>query len=641
MKTLLAISLCFILILPVYATEQSSDESINKLMSLELEELLTISVASKREETIVSAPGIISIITSKDIQNYGANDLRDLLQRLPNTYGINTGLFRDSTTSIRGQSPGALDNHVLILLNGRPVRDDFNGTIAAPVYRNMPLEIIDKIEVIRGPGSVLYGTNAFAGAINIVTKKPSEKMEGSVTGGYGSFNTTSASAAVSQKVEGVDLAFAGKYLNSDGWPFNLTDEAGVYSSKDYTKKNYGYFGQGSYKGLTMTGFSGRDNEIILPGLPVVWSSPNITSDWERNFFDGQYEHDLAYGWKGKFNFTLNNTNGNSQGRLRNFNSFLFEPSISGVLFDKVNTVAGFTYEKQDGSLITENVSYSSDRYSAYLQSDYSPLSFLKLIAGVQVNKQQDLDYNFSPRGGAIFTLNSNTGVKLLYGEAYRSAAAVEQLTTLVSVGNPGLKPEKNATFDAQLFYSTPKLYSALTYYKTHQTDTIVAIPDPLGVRQVNRGTIDYQGIELEAKASITQHLDLTGSISKQFNKDNTGNTDIGRVPEIMVKTGMVYTWEKGYTLGLFNSYFSDAEGLPGSRPVNPLADSYNFLTANASIKLRKATGLDIPDLTLNLYGDNLLNNNSVYFPEVGRGVINTIPIWSGRAFYGSIKFQFK
>lgn len=614
---------------------------MEKLVALDIEELMTISVASKREERIEDAPGVVSVITAKDIERYGANDLRDLFQRLPNTYGFSTSLFRDTPTSIRGMAPGGSDNHVLILLNGRPMREGFTGTITAPVYRNMPLEVVEKIEVIRGPGSALYGTNAFAGVINIVTKKPSEKLDGSATGGYGSFNTTSGSASVSQKVNDVDLTVAGRYVNSDGWPFQETDRNNVYNSKNYAQQNYGYFGQGAYKGLTLTGFSGRDYENVLLGAPGTWATQNMTGDWERNFFDGQYEHDLSNNWKGKFNFTYNNVNGNSQGRMRSFDDFLFEPSISGVVFNKVNTVVGFTYVKQQGELITEGVDYSNDRYGAYIQNDYSPLSFLKLIAGVQVNKEQSIsNYNFCPRGGAIINFNPNSGLKLLYGQAFRSATGAEQLPTAISPASPGLHPEKNATFDSQLFYSSHKYYAALTYYNTHQTDTIRSVVDPLGLRNVNSGWINFQGIELEGKAEITQQLELTGSLSRQFNIDDTGNTGIGLVPALMIKTGVSYNWEKGYTLGLFNSHFSAAQQLAGSLPYNPPATSYNLLTANLSMKLRKVTGLEgMPDMTFNLYGDNLLKSGSVYFPTVG-GVVNTLPIQSGRAFFGSIKLGF-
>ncbi|MBI4384482.1 MAG: TonB-dependent receptor plug domain-containing protein [Nitrospinae bacterium] len=625
---------------PVHATEPRGDTaSMEELLSLDIEELMAISVASKREERIENAPGVISVITARDIENYGATDLRDLLLRLPNTYGYSTGLFRDSITSIRGQAPSGLDNHALILLNGRPLRESFNGTITAPVYRNIPLEIIKRIEVVRGPGSVLYGSNAFAGAINIVTKEPAEKLQGSVTAGYASYHTAFTSGAAGQKIDGAGLMVAGKFLDSDGWPFRAVDESGIDNTRDFARRGRGLFARGSYKGTTLTAFSGRNDDNIYAGL-AGWRGTNFTSNWERNFFDAQFDRDLPRDWKGKFNFTYNGTDGDSQGRRRNIDEFLFEPSASGTLFERINAVAGFTYQKIEAQLITERVPYSNDRFGAYLQGDYSPLSYLKLIAGLQVNKPQGIDYDFSPRGGVIVNFNPDSGVKLLYGEAFRSATAAEQTTTAVSVGDPGLLPEKVSTFDAQLFHVTPKYYAALTYYRSHQTDTIKVISDPIGLKIVNRGSIDYQGIELEGKAAVTQRIDLTGSISRQYNYDDTGNADIGRVPKLMIKTGMAYNWDKGYSLGLFNSYFSASGRMPGSRPVNPAADSYNFLTANASMKIRKVTGLDgLPDLTLGLFGENLLDEN-LYFPEVGRGVINTIPLRSGRAFFGSVSLGF-
>jgi outer membrane receptor for ferrienterochelin and colicins len=161
----------FLVMVSTVSAKEKIDTDLEELLSYEIEDI-AVWVASKRKEKLSQAPGIVSVITTKDIQSYGANNLQDLLSRLPNVYVWGSGLARDNVVSIRGQVQTHLDNHVLILLNGRPIRGGTSSGVQLDIYRNFPLESIERIEMVRGPGSVLYGTNAFSGVINIVSKDP-------------------------------------------------------------------------------------------------------------------------------------------------------------------------------------------------------------------------------------------------------------------------------------------------------------------------------------------------------------------------------------------------------------------------------------------------------------------------------------
>ena len=149
----------------------SSEQEFNDLLEMDIEELITISIASKREESIENAPGVISIITSDEIKLFGAQNLRDILNRQTNMLVVGSHLFPDNQVSLRAALSAIEDNQVLYLLNGRPFTNTLGGGVHMDIYFNFPIDIIDQIEIIRGPGSVLYGTNAFTGIINIKTKQ--------------------------------------------------------------------------------------------------------------------------------------------------------------------------------------------------------------------------------------------------------------------------------------------------------------------------------------------------------------------------------------------------------------------------------------------------------------------------------------
>ena len=141
---------------------------------------ISVGIASKKEERVLDAPGIITVVTKEEIKSYGGNSLVDVLNRLPSVQLTWSDVFRDNVPGVRGQIATQYDNRMLLLLNGRPMRESMTGGFHYDILRSFPLEAIERIEFIRGPGSVLYGSSAFMGVINIVTKKPKDTTEGSV-----------------------------------------------------------------------------------------------------------------------------------------------------------------------------------------------------------------------------------------------------------------------------------------------------------------------------------------------------------------------------------------------------------------------------------------------------------------------------
>jgi len=107
---------------PSALATSSEDEYLEKLMSMDLTDLINveITVASKKTEKISEAPGVISVVTAKDIERFGAQILFDVLGRMPNVYTFGSGVFPENVVSIRSGTSTHVDNHTLILINGRP-----------------------------------------------------------------------------------------------------------------------------------------------------------------------------------------------------------------------------------------------------------------------------------------------------------------------------------------------------------------------------------------------------------------------------------------------------------------------------------------------------------------------------------------
>ena len=204
--------------LPGYAAELDSgsyDVALLEILDLSLEELLNIklTVASKSETSLALAPGIVSVITRSDIQLSGAKTLSDILNLVPGfTVGVALQGQLHPTLYVRGAF-SLFSKDVLMLKDGRRINDAISGG-GWTFTTDYPVGNIKQVEVIRGPGSALYGANAFAGVVNIITDRPADTQR--VTFRAGDFNAQIADIYASHSFnDDNDLNFFASFINNE------------------------------------------------------------------------------------------------------------------------------------------------------------------------------------------------------------------------------------------------------------------------------------------------------------------------------------------------------------------------------------------------------------------------------------------
>ena len=193
------------MLLPIYGfTGETSDLDDNGVLDFYGDEDF-ISIAIGEAQPIAKAPAVASVITSKEISRLGAKDIDQVLETIPGLHVGRDIIGYNSLFIFRGIYAD-FNPQVLLLVNGIPATNLFQGDRNV-VWGGMPVEAISRIEVIRGPGSALYGADAFAGVINIVTKSPKELRQPSGGISTGTFDTTRlwASGAGSSN----DLSYSG------------------------------------------------------------------------------------------------------------------------------------------------------------------------------------------------------------------------------------------------------------------------------------------------------------------------------------------------------------------------------------------------------------------------------------------------
>lgn len=642
-----------ILFLSIHARAKDMPDDV---FSLSLEELVNVNVEvitpSKKPELISHSPGIVSVFTDKEIALFGARDLGEVLSRIPGIQpfdSLNTGRSR---LTIRGDQPAFNNNHVLILLNGTPFnRESYTGGIWTQAsLLSVPLPMIKQIEVSRGPGSVLYGTNAFAGVVNIITKE-SDELEDEMTVAYGSNNTRAIDVSYAATKGDFKFASAVRYFDTDGWDFSTSSTGGTVLSDNAASETPGFIATAHYKDFYVASSFAKAEQVTIRGTPTTPVAGE--TDNEKFFIDLGYEHTFENNWRIKTSASYVNGRTDHQlvsaGQLQTIHyetdDSRLELTANGSLFNNFHLLVGGTVDVFTGnepSPISIVPDWNEFLFGAYAQIEYN-LPDTKLLAGAQYNKFNSIDGSIVPRFGIVHNFTEYVGFKALYGEAFRAPYITEreanlQVGTVTILGSPALTPELVTTYDLQLFYENDQLQTSITLFRNEQQDLIQRVStSTTTIEFQNTGGLIIEGLELEAKINFFDNWYFTGSYNYQRNEDSNGIENFTLQPNSITKLGLAYT-ARNWSVGLFDSYvdhYHDNIINNSARVnVNPPSEAYHNLSINASMKLAELHGIK-----LNGYIDNLLNED-VYVPAQTGLNFNTLPTQSGRYYMLSVTVPF-
>ena len=273
--------------------------SVEELMGVEV---ATVFAASKYEQQVTEAPASVSIVTADDIRKYGYRTLADALRSVRGIYVTYDRNY--DYLGVRGfNRPGDLNTRVLLLVDGHRINDNIYES--APVGTEFPLDVdlIDRIEVIRGPSSSLYGTNAFFGVVNVITRKPADLNGGEAALAAGSFDTFNGRISYGRQYQsGLGVLLSGSFLNAGGadrlyYPEFDTpaNNNGIASQMD-ADKNYQFFGKLSYRDFSLTGaLASREKTIPTASYGTVFNDPHTNTTDSHSYLDLKVAHSFEDG----------------------------------------------------------------------------------------------------------------------------------------------------------------------------------------------------------------------------------------------------------------------------------------------------------------------------------------------------------
>jgi iron complex outermembrane receptor protein len=514
-----------------------SDQKLAQFLTLSLEELLAtkVSISTHTQQALSKAPSVISVITAEDIKATGATNLTEILQSVPGVY-VKENLF-----GFRPQISfrGATSTQTLLMVNGAPMRDlVWNAGI---FWRGLPTEMIERVEIIRGPGSALFGSDASAGVINVITKTAG-KIEQSEAGmRIGGFDTQAAWLQHGDNWNGVDIGLTAELSHTDGHsPFISYASSVSYApgyaaygydnadlrfsaSKgnwrlqgDYMQKNnieVGLVGGGALDPLTR-GHDSRSN------LQLLYDDARFSEYWglnaELRYYQLDYSSGAGFQEQPPPSTVINNLQSAEQG-------LVFETSgqYKGIQSHAIRVGGGYSlsdlyYVEQIVNGVAQNYVPEKNRQIGYLfaQDIWSLADDWELTAGLRYDHYSDFGGTLNPRLALVWQSTQRLSTKLMYGEAFRAPSYLElYANTGATNPNPNLTPELSKSWDLSFSYLAAKnLKLGLSVYRFAQSNLIAL--DASNTYQ-NMGDNTTRGIELEATWQATQTLRVSGNLSNR------------------------------------------------------------------------------------------------------------------------------
>jgi iron complex outermembrane receptor protein len=447
---------------------------------LDLEDLMKVTVqsvfgASKFLQKVTDAPAAVSVVTALDIERYGYRTLADVIRSAP---GFNVTYDRNYTyVGVRGfQRPGDYNSRVLVLVDGHRINDPIYDMAYVGTEFPIDIELVDRVELIRGPSSSIYGTNAFFAVINVVTKK-GDALKGLLLGGDGgSLQTGRARGAFGATLRnGLDLLVSGSRYRSGGaarlfFPEfdDPTTHSGVAQDLD-GDANYHLFGSVSFKGLSFQGAYGtRAKHVPTAPFGSWFNDPRMKTNDGQGWADLRYVRDLPAEWKftgrayydrqaynGRYPSNVSETNEPSItvfGDYARSAGWGTEVGVEKIVAKRHKVTAGAEYRDkfrldQGGFDEATGVLYLDDRRSSrdsavFAEDQITIHDKLLLNVGLRSDRYQAFGSTTNPRLAVIFKPAPETAIKGLWGTAFRAPNAYERYYSSDLIQpNPNLEPE--------------------------------------------------------------------------------------------------------------------------------------------------------------------------------------------------------
>lgn len=593
---------------------------------LTLEELarLQVNIASPKRERIIDTPAITSAYDVADMQNISLNSLEDILNFVPGVV-VQDSALGTKAVMIRGIVE-AFNQKVLFMLNGIPYWQASHGGI--PLL-GMSTQYIKRVEIIRGPGAVLFGSNATSGVINVITRSDIQsKMELA----YGSNNTSDLSFYGAHQADTVSLHWGGHKNQTDGFnaqynnrpvlpfypadtptnaTFNKQQSAQSFwaalNSQSWTINAHHFSSEND--GLAAAGSTINQSTLKYSGTLLALEYMKQTDIGDLTYFGDLNNFTLKIPTENLLGFESDGTQQFEEDGLKN-NRSRFGIHINRNISDTWIWQSGIEFENRttgeyqningSGAVVsTSMAAHDVNEYSLFSQLD-STGSGYRTIAGFRLTHNESAGTNLLPRLSVVYPIAGNQTIKLLYATAFKSPSFIQQHINIppnVVKGDPDLEAETVKSTEIAYSAQYGRHLFVVNIYQTHAKDFIFRSVNNNGeVVFSNIESFTRNGLDIDYR-SVHRKTQWYANLSWQFegNQEIDNDPTARFTPEWTLNIGASYQHTQQLSYGASLRHI-------GQRDVQ---SALNLLNAQVTYTLPAQYSISLA--LENILGENMLH----------------------------------
>jgi iron complex outermembrane receptor protein len=616
-----------------------------------------ISSAAKYEQTISEVAGAVTIVTADDIARFG---YRTVAEVLAVTRGFYTSNDRNYTyVGARGFSrPTDYNNRILVLLDGQVTNESIWGGAYVASELGISLSAVERIEIIRGPGSAIYGTGAVFGVINIVTKSGTQIEGASIAASGGSLGTRGASALFGRRLApGTDLNLFANWQNVDGGDFYVPEYDDPATNDGFARgvdweRQWGVGGSLRRGPITVSAlFNSRRKTIPTGAYEVMFADARSWTLDNTGFLQIAYERGIAkginlraraygsgYWYEGDYAYAADDiypeagvSEGAGTEAILTWDVASANRITAGAEF--VHYWRAEYYAPRDGAR-DFSMSKPHSRPSVFVQDEYQISGALSILAGLRYDRYDEVGSAITPRGALIFTPSRATSLKLLYGRAYRAPSLAEREYTGYSEPAPDIHAETGETLEliyqqrlGRGFLATVSLFD---YRLNGLIDPVAQGPDEVPVF-TNVNDAHASGMELGLDARLGT-MSGYASYSLQRAHDEVTGVVLTNSPKQLFKGGVAVGLPGGIRPALEGRYESGRRTL-----ADTWTDGFFLADLNLGFTPKRAGG-PLSHLEMSLRARNLFGTR--YSTPGGVEHLQPAIAQDGRTMLAELRYRF-
>jgi len=519
--------------------------SVDEVSGMSLGDLLNlqVQVSSTHGENIFSAPSSTTIIGRRQIEAFNFRSVTDLVNTISGVSVYRTYLKRNVPT-VRGILQDHYANKVLLLIDGVPV---WNAVTGEGNLDRIPIQEVERVEILKGPASVMYGTNAYTGAINIVLKRSSD-FEASVLAGVGTGETYTVGGTSAFRYNDVDImvgAFSEQQVGEKEY-FEGEDSIGGYLNEFVSVRSSTLHATYKSHSFLCNTFSSEESYLgSAPCFSYGAGNPHqIGGSMFHYRFSKKINHHLGTEVGCTFDYTKRTMSRNQVDSIRAGMSgyrasseakFLYRPlpiihSEFGLHYEYRRCNEYRNYHTRTGELVPIYWSGADTLLAGdnnmtglhtYETSGFGQVQITKnwfsSVIGARYTYNESYESNLSSRLAFVFNLSTKSSIKAIYGESFRSPSFFETDFFYSTVlGNEKLEPEKSKSFELSYSSAYRHFFFQALLYKAYYDNVITREMREVNVgdsiiamnRYENGQAFSSQGAEIEVRYMSSRTLVL-------------------------------------------------------------------------------------------------------------------------------------